>query len=779
MILSSRCTLLHRSLHGGQLVLSRTLRGFSSSSGKAVDFRSDTVTQPSHAVRLRASGAVVGDDVYGEDPTVNELEQHMSRLLGKEASVFVPSATMGNLVALAASNPRKGSAVLLGRTSHIMRWEQEGMSSLLSQPLRVMPHSADSQHPGELCLKAIRQELEVDDIHVAPVGAVAVENTHAESGGRALSFEYMESLGGVCTEFGTTLHVDGARLANAATVIGSLNQIPVDEALRRLVRPANTVSLCLSKGLGAPAGAIVAGDARMMHHARRARKLLGGGMRQSGILAGAALAAIEENMGRLNDDHILANTLATGLGSIDGVRMLKRPPDATNILLFELDLPSGIEEHFMTAMRTKHNVLIGYGYEPGWLRMVVHRDISPSDVDFALNAIKAELQNFLPSMHVDIPPVAAVNYDKKHLTLEWADGLSSRFMHVWLRDHCPQSMHPTSYQRLIDTLDIPTNTHPSHACLEDGALKVDWDAAVPLHNGHLVSTSYFPLKWLREHSYQMSKRLVPQQTFWSSKQPFTLPEVGHEEWMCTENGLRKGMEGLRKYGALIVRGTPTSPEGTQKAVERIGIPQSTFYGTMWDTAPKADGDVNDTAYTNLELKPHNDCTYLRNQPALQVFNCAEQSALGGHTWLVDGFSVAEALRDQHPEAFAFFSTVPIPCMSIDDHHGVHMRFEAPIINVSKDGAVTGFRLNNDDRAPLDALTENEVEQFYKHLPTLLQMSRAPAHGCQVMLSIGDMLIVENRRVMHGRRAFKGYRNLRGCYMDSDAYESRLRMLDIR
>eukprot|EP00401_Gymnodinium_catenatum_P025731 CAMPEP_0117563606 /NCGR_PEP_ID=MMETSP0784-20121206/55583_1 /TAXON_ID=39447 /ORGANISM="" /LENGTH=795 /DNA_ID=CAMNT_0005361261 /DNA_START=35 /DNA_END=2422 /DNA_ORIENTATION=+ len=784
----------HRGRHVAVRGVSCRHQRFAASSARhgIVDLRSDTVTLPTATVRLGAYNAAVGDDVYNEDPTARRLEQRVAHLLGKEAGVLMPSATMANLAALAASVPQRGAAVLCGTNSHILRWEQEGASSLFGLPLRPVPSA--KRHPGELCLDAIEAQLSsAEDIHVAKVGAVTVENAHAESAGRALSKDYVDALGSVCSQHDIPLHVDGARLANAAAVLAEMDRIPVAEALERLARSATTVSLCLSKGLGAPAGAVLVGDEKAMHTARRVRKLLGGGMRQVGVLAGAALTALDENLDRLAEDHKLAAALWDGLNSIPGVRPLPRHPDSTNMIIFALDAGAGADAQLVTGLKDRHDVLLGYGYEAGQLRAVVHRDITVEHVARTLDGIRQELGVEAAHTGASLAPgsrekVASWEVETNDVVLRWADGHSSRFPHVWLRDHCPQSTHATSLQRQVDTFFTPADTHPTDIAVEGDEVEIVWDTPVLLHSGAKVQSSRFSAKWLRQHCFSERARCERRigadergsfrQVLWGGHRDANkVLVISHAEWLGTSDGLRIGMQNLYTKGALIVRGTPTTMDGTRVAVERIGHPRASFYGTMWDTAPKAEGAVNDTAYSNMELKPHNDCCYMRDPPGLQVFNCAAKSPSGGETWLVDGFAVAEALREQDPEAFEFFATTPIPSHSIDHEHDVHFRAVAPIIGLDGPrGRVVSFRLNNDDRDVLDDLPAHAIAAFYRHLPKLLRLSRDPAYSCFVQLEVGDMLIVDNNRLMHGRTSFQGFRNLVGCYVDRDVYESRLRLL---
>eukprot|EP00811_Abedinium_folium_P006364 NODE_15859_length_1025_cov_10.446548.p1 GENE.NODE_15859_length_1025_cov_10.446548~~NODE_15859_length_1025_cov_10.446548.p1 ORF type:complete len:271 (-),score=102.54 NODE_15859_length_1025_cov_10.446548:212-958(-) len=246
--------------------------------------------------------------------------------------------------------------------------------------------------------------------------------------------------------------------------------------------------------------------------------------------------------------------------------------------------------------------------------------------------------------------------------------------------------------------------------------------------------------------------------------------------MADEAGLRDGMSKLYAYGCVIVEGVPTDMDSTRKACERIGHLRETIYGMMWDTAPKSEGQVNDTAYTNMELKPHMDLTYLRDGKGLQVFNCAADSKEGGATWLVDSFAVMEELRTTDPEAFRFFCDTPLQMYCIEDE--VHVEAFQPIIRLGLERELVSVGLNDNDRGSLDHLTDLQIDQFYRHWHKVLRMTRAPTHSVERKLKVGDMLIVDNSRIMHARRAFVGYRNLVGCYLNSDQYESRLRLLGI-
>ncbi len=275
---------------------------------QTIDLRSDTVTKPTDAMRRAMASAEVGDDVYGEDPTVNRLEGLVAELLGKEAAVFVPSGTMGNLICL-LSHGERGSEVILGDNAHIFYYEQGGMSGVGG----LHPHTVPNLPDGTMALEAIEHAIRADDEHFPRTSVIALENTHNRCGGRVLRAEYMDAVGALAHARGLALHVDGARLWNAA--------VAQDVTPARLVAAADSVTCCLSKGLAAPVGSIIAGSAVFIKRARRNRKLLGGGMRQAGVIAAAGIVAVEEMYARLADDHANARALAHGLARIDGLKV--------------------------------------------------------------------------------------------------------------------------------------------------------------------------------------------------------------------------------------------------------------------------------------------------------------------------------------------------------------------------------------------------------------------------------------------------------------------------
>jgi threonine aldolase len=308
----------------------------SSSSGRTRvgEFRSDTFTKPTPSMYIAMLDAEVGDDVYGEDPSVRGLERTAAGLLDKEAALFVPSATMANLVSVGAWC-RRGDGLILGDESHIFYYEQGGASWLMGAVLHTLPNQAD----GTLRLTgkgSVRDAIEAraaskTDPHYASHGLVAIENTHNRCGGAVLPPAYVDDLGALCKENRLPLHVDGSRLFNAAAALG----VPAS----RLVRGADSVTVCLSKGVGAPVGAVVVGSAEMVERARRLRKAVGGGMRQAGLLAAAGIVGLKEIVPKLASDHARAKSLARGLAAVPGVQIdVSRVQ--TNIMYFDLDAAS-------------------------------------------------------------------------------------------------------------------------------------------------------------------------------------------------------------------------------------------------------------------------------------------------------------------------------------------------------------------------------------------------------------------------------------------------------
>jgi len=336
-----------------------------------IDLRSDTMTQPTKAMRKAMAEAEVGDDVFGEDPTVNRLEEMAAARLGKEASLFVASGTMANLVCQLAHCGR-GEEIILGSQSHTFFFEQGGSAAVGGIHPRTVPNQPD----GKLALEDIEAAIRGDNVHFPRSRLIILENTHNLCNGWPLELEYMHAVSAVARRHKIKIHVDGARFFNAAV---ALSTDPKD-----LAAAADSVSFCLSKGLAAPAGSMVCGTRPFINEARRARKLLGGGMRQAGILAAAGIVALSEMVDRLADDHANAHKLALGLAQLPGISI---DPDQirTNILFFEVTRKDLTPEQFVQRIGAEGVRMLAVG--PQKVRAVTHYQIASADIDQTLRVI--------------------------------------------------------------------------------------------------------------------------------------------------------------------------------------------------------------------------------------------------------------------------------------------------------------------------------------------------------------------------------------------------------
>jgi threonine aldolase len=338
---------------------------------KTIDLRSDTVTHPTAAMREAMYRAEVGDDVYGEDPTVNRLEHMAAERLGKQAALFVVSGTMGNLVAL-LTHCGRGDEAILGDRSHTYRFEQGGMASLGG----ITPWPLPNQPDGTLRVEEIEGAIRGNNVHFPRTRLVCLENTHNMCNGAPLTAEYTAQVAQLAHGHGLRVHLDGARIFNAAAALG------IDA--RVLVKDVDSVMFCLSKGLCAPVGSLLCGDADFIAQARRARKVVGGGMRQAGILAAAGVVALEQMTERLAHDHARAKRLAEGLAEIPGVAVT---PPATNILYFQLTEGKKTPEEVVGGL-AEHGVLL-LGRLEGRFRAVTHHGIDDEDIEATIKAMQA------------------------------------------------------------------------------------------------------------------------------------------------------------------------------------------------------------------------------------------------------------------------------------------------------------------------------------------------------------------------------------------------------
>jgi threonine aldolase len=339
---------------------------------EVVDLRSDTVTLPTPAMRQAMAKAELGDDVFGEDPTVNRLEEMAAERMGKEAALFVASGTMGNLVAVLIHCGR-GDEVIVGHKSHTYLFEQGGMAALGG----ITPWPVPSQPDGTMQMGDIEQAIRGDNVHFPRTRLICLENTHNMCDGTPLTADYTAQVAGLARDHGVALHLDGARIFNAAAALG------VDP--RELVQEVDSVMFCLSKGLCAPVGSLLCGDGAFVAEARRARKVVGGGMRQAGVLAAAGIVALEQIVPRMDEDHQRARRLAEGWAAIPGIEVA---PVSSNIVYFSLG--EGVDrtpEQVVDGMQERGVRIMGR--LEGRFRAVTHYWIEDQDVARAIEALQA------------------------------------------------------------------------------------------------------------------------------------------------------------------------------------------------------------------------------------------------------------------------------------------------------------------------------------------------------------------------------------------------------
>ena len=342
---------------------------------KPVDLRSDTVTQPTPGMRAAMAAAPLGDDVFGDDPSVNTLQEKIAGMLGFEAALFVPTGTQSNLCGVLA-HCQRGDEYIVGQMQHCYRWEGGGAAVFGS----VQPQPLEHQPDGSLALADIEAAVKPDDPHFARTRLLALENT---LGGKVLPFDYLEQATALARRKGLATHLDGARLFNAAVAQAARTGGDARSEARRIAGLFDTASVCFSKGLGAPVGSALCGTKDLIARARRIRKMAGGAMRQSGLLAAAASYALDQQVDRLAEDHALARRLAEGLAGIEGVRV--EPPD-TNILFVDLVGPARERSGELVPYLAQQGVLATGLYR---LRFVTHLDVNAAGVDRAIAAIRS------------------------------------------------------------------------------------------------------------------------------------------------------------------------------------------------------------------------------------------------------------------------------------------------------------------------------------------------------------------------------------------------------
>jgi threonine aldolase len=335
-----------------------------------VDLRSDTLTLPTPAMREAMARAEVGDDVWEEDPTVQRLEATAAARLGKEAALFVTSGTQGNLVAVLAQT-RPGQEILLDEDSHVFNYEGAGAALIGGVQTRPLRTARGFLAPGQ-----VRGALRPSNIHIPPTGLLCLENTHNRHGGTCCPPEEIAAVAEVAHEASVPVHLDGARLFNAAVALGR----PAAD----FARSVDSVTFCLSKGLGAPVGSLLCGSKDLIHRARRVRKMLGGGMRQVGVLAAAGLVALDTMVDRLAEDHANCRRLATGVAALPGLR-IDLESVQTNILIFRVNPAGGAGELVSGCLARKVKI---HQIGPDAIRCVTHKDVDADDIERALDAFR-------------------------------------------------------------------------------------------------------------------------------------------------------------------------------------------------------------------------------------------------------------------------------------------------------------------------------------------------------------------------------------------------------
>ena len=344
---------------------------------KSIDLRSDTVTLPPRSMLDAIASAHLGDDVFQEDPTINKLESLAAETMGKEAGLLVPSGTMANLTSI-LSHCDRGSEVILGDQAHTFMYEAGGISAFGGIHSRQISNQPD----GTLKLEDIEGAIRQDNVHFPPTRLICLENTHNRCSGMPLTVEYTKNVAELAGDHGISVHVDGARIFNAATALG-VN-------VRELSEPVDSVSFCLSKGLSAPVGSLVCGSQDFIAQARRNRKALGGGMRQAGIIAASGIVALTTMVDRISDDHRNARTLAKGIAKIDGLS-IALDTVRTNIVYFSLelhDIPGEVLVNRMSELGIHFFELSPHTY-----RLVTHSDVDENDMEATLEAFKTVMED--------------------------------------------------------------------------------------------------------------------------------------------------------------------------------------------------------------------------------------------------------------------------------------------------------------------------------------------------------------------------------------------------
>lgn len=353
-----------------------------------VDARSDTVTKPTDRMRDAMRDATVGDDVLGDDLTVKALELQVARAFGFASGLFCPSGTMANLLAVATHCDERGSEAIIGDRSHVHLYEQGGMSSLMGVHSRTIPNRAD----GTLHLDDLRGAIRtVSDDHFPVTKVICLENTQNKCGGKVLALEYVREVAALCKAHGVKLHMDGARIWNAATAYGS--GVPMNEILQG----CDSASVCLSKAIGAPVGSVLLGEPEFIRKARRLRKALGGGLRQVGVLAAAALEAISEVFPKLAEDHARARSFATALTGSPGLEVV--PPES-NMVLVRCTVPGITSAMLVRELEMSHGVLV-LPTNADTIRVVFHHQVTDAGLERLIEGFRESVRQLASTDKLD------------------------------------------------------------------------------------------------------------------------------------------------------------------------------------------------------------------------------------------------------------------------------------------------------------------------------------------------------------------------------------------
>jgi trimethyllysine dioxygenase len=345
---------------------------------------------------------------------------------------------------------------------------------------------------------------------------------------------------------------------------------------------------------------------------------------------------------------------------------------------------------------------------------------------------------------------------------------ADRFSPFWLRDHCHarESLHPDTLQRQVDTFSIPADITPERIDVvgQGETLRIVWK-----HDG---SASVWPADFLWSAAARARRPASPYRRLWDRRTlEHGLPTMAHEHIMSGDGALLEWLGMVEEYGFALASGVPVTLEATRELAQRIGYVRETIFGGMWDfTANLA---FKDTAYTSAAIGPHTDGTYSLDSPGLQLFHCLQFDGTGGDSTLVDGFKVADDIRRSDPAAFEVLTSVKVPAQYLGD--GVHLRAEHPIIEVDADGELRQIAYNNYDRAPF-SLPSARMHAFYRALKLFNGMVNDPANEITMRLGPGTALLFDNWRLLHGRRAYQGYRRLCGAYLNKEDFDSKLRVL---